>query len=407
MNKPAYEVKPGHPDALFWDELITRLPGAHVLQTCEWGQVKQKFGWQPHFYIWLDQQNQITHLSASLSALSNQLDSIEKQKSVVAAAMLLQRIIPVKGFAAKMSILYIPKGPLLDWGNARLRRQVLEDLSAIARNLGGVFVKVDPDVQIGTGIPGAPDETPSALGTAVLADLQAAGWSFSNEQVQFRNTVLLDITRSEEEILSGMKPKTRYNIRLATRKGVIVRQSTAADLPMLYQMYAQTAIRDGFIIREENYYRTVWETFLRSQTLTNNARPYAEALVAEFSGKPVAALFLFCFAHKAWYLYGMSGETHRDKMPNYLLQWEAMRHAQMAGCNSYDLWGAPDEFSESDPLWGVYRFKEGLGGRLVRYIGAWDLPVRPTLYQLYTKTLPRLLDIMRKRGHEQTKRVIS
>jgi len=94
-------------------------------------------------------------------------------------------------------------------------------------------------------------------------------------------------------------------------------------------------------------------------------------------------------------------------MPSHLLQWEAMLRAKAAGCTLYDLWGAPDEFLESDPLWGVYRFKEGLGGKVVRWIGAWDLPVRPFYYRLYTQVLPRLLDWMRWRGRTRTQHLIS
>ena len=132
-------------------------------------------------------------------------------------------------------------------------------------------------------------------------------------------------------------------------------------------------------------------------------QPVAEALIAEVDGEPVAAVIIFRFAGKAWYLYGMSRTAHRDKMPNYLLQWEAIKRAKAAGCTVYDLWGAPDEFVETDPLWGVFRFKEGLGGTVHRYLGAWDLPVNRMLYRLYTRTLPGLLDIMRKHGKASTK----
>jgi peptidoglycan pentaglycine glycine transferase (the first glycine) len=123
-------------------------------------------------------------------------------------------------------------------------------------------------------------------------------------------------------------------------------------------------------------------------------------------GEPVAGMVIFRFAGKTWYLYGMSRWLHRDKMPNYLLQWEAIKKAKAAGCDTYDLWGAPDNFVETDPLWGVYRFKEGLGGTVHRYLGAWDLPLNRIMYRIYSKTLPGLLDIMRKHGKASTRRVI-
>jgi lipid II:glycine glycyltransferase (peptidoglycan interpeptide bridge formation enzyme) len=158
------------------------------------------------------------------------------------------------------------------------------------------------------------------------------------------------------------------------------------------------------VIREEAYYRRVWEHFM--QTPQNRDRPFAEPLVAEVEGQAVAGIFVFYFAGRAYYLYGMSGAAHREKMPSYLLQWEAMKRAARRGCHVYDLWGAPDVFEESDPLWGVFRFKEGLGGEVVRTMGAWDYPSRPLWYAIYARLIPRVLDVMRWRGRAQTARAL-
>jgi lipid II:glycine glycyltransferase (peptidoglycan interpeptide bridge formation enzyme) len=100
----------------------------------------------------------------------------------------------------------------------------------------------------------------------------------------------------------------------------------------------------------------------------------------------------------------MSLDEHREKMFNYRLQWEAMRRAKAVGCEAYDMWGAPDEFTKDDPLWGVYRFKDGFGGQVVRTLGAWDFPVRPGIYRLYTRVLPKILAVMRRRGKSETQR---
>jgi lipid II:glycine glycyltransferase (peptidoglycan interpeptide bridge formation enzyme) len=162
-------------------------------------------------------------------------------------------------------------------------------------------------------------------------------------------------------------------------------------------MYAETSIRDGFVIREEAYYQKVWRTFMESES------PHCKPLIAEFDGEPLAAIFMFTFAGKAYYIYGMSREMHREKMPAYLLQWEAIQRARAAGCTQYDLWGAPDEFSEDDRMSGVYRFKEGLGGQVVRTLGAWDYAPNRLWYRMYGQIIPRLLDIMRSRGKERTK----
>jgi len=169
------------------------------------------------------------------------------------------------------------------------------------------------------------------------------------------------------------------------------------DLPVLYKMYAETSVRDGFVVRDEEYYKTVWTFFM------NSSEPTCEPLIAEVDGEPVAAIFVFYFAGRAYYVYGMSRSVHREKMPTYLLQWEAMKRAKANGCTVYDLWGAPEVFDESDSMWGVYRFKEGLGGEVVRTLGAYDFAPSPLWYKLYSEVIPRVLDVMRSRGKERTK----
>jgi len=179
-------------------------------------------------------------------------------------------------------------------------------------------------------------------------------------------------------------------------------------------MYAETAARDGFVIRDENYYRTVWKLFSGSpveqlqpenrKTEQPAAAPLAEPLIAEVDGEAVAAIFLFAFAGRAYYVYGMSRTAHREKMPAYLLQWEVLQWARAQGCAVYDLWGAPDVFDESDSMWGVFRFKEGLGGTVVRTLGAWDFVPNPLWYALYIKVVPMLLAVMRLMGKAQAGR---
>lgn len=373
---------PPNMDGPTWDGILAGFPDAHLLQTWEWAQVKSGFGWEPLPTVWHD-----------------------KDGLPAAAAMVLARKISIVGLSAGLRVMYVPKGPVLqDWGDEKLRRQVLSDLRALALRQGAIFIKIDPDVCVGTGEPGDGASVDSLvledpLGAQVVTSLRQDGWRFSTEQIQFRNTVVVDLTPTEDELLASMKQKTRYNVRLAARRGVEVRPGGAADMDLLYQMYAETSVRDDFVIRDEAYYRSVWDTFIAAQL--------AEPLIAEVDGEPVAALVIFRFAGKAWYLHGMSRPQHREKMPNYLLQWEAMRRAKAAGCDSYDLWGAPDTFSESDPMWGVYRFKDGFGGQVVRHMGAWDLPVRPIYYRLYTQILPRVLSWLRNRGLARTRQLVS
>ena len=188
-------------------------------------------------------------------------------------------------------------------------------------------------------------------------------------------------------MLAAMKSKTRYNLRLAERKGVVVRIGTLQDIPIFYSMYAETGQRDGFLIRPLAYYDDAWQAFLQAGM--------AQIFLAEAEGEAVAGLILFRFGERAWFMYGASTDKHRDKMPNYVLQWAAIRWAKAAGCTIYDLWGAPDVLDESDRLWGVWRFKEGLGAQFTPHIGAYDYAPSRLLYWAYTVALPRYLGILR------------
>ena len=154
-------------------------------------------------------------------------------------------------------------------------------------------------------------------------------------------------------------------------------------------MYAETGGRDGFLVRPYAYYRAIWERFL--------ADDLGHLLLAEVAGQPVAGIYLFRFGPTAWYFYGASTDQSRELMPNHALQWAAMRWAKSVGCTRYDWWGAPDILDESDPMWGVYRFKQGFGGEFTRGIGAWDYPTHRAAYWAYTVAMPKVLDIMRGR----------
>lgn len=333
-----------------WNSALRRLPSAHVLQTWEWGAFKERHGWQAERWLW------------------------EASGAVQAAALVLSRPL---GFRA-LRLLYVPKGPLLEYDDLPLFERVLGDLEGMARARRALLVKIDPDVRA---------EGPQ--GATAIALLTRRGWRAARQQVQFRNTLLLDLARDLDDVLAGMKPKWRYNIRLAVRHGVTVRLGGADDLPLLYQMYQETSQRDRFVIRPEAYYRDLWGTFL--------AAGLAQPLIAEVSGEPVAMVVLFRFADRAWYMYGASRDLHREKMPNHLLQWEAIRWARAEGCTVYDLWGAPERLDETDPLWGVYRFKQGFGAEWARHIGAYDYPAADALYWLYEVLAPRVLALMRWR----------
>lgn len=343
-----------------WNRALLTLPAPHLLQSWEWGAGKAQTGWAAHRLLW---------------------QSAETGAVTAAASLLLRRLSRLP-----WGVAYVPKGPVLDWNDPAAVELALAGIETAARQRRAIFVKIDPDL----------DPT-SPAGQQLVDALRRRGWQPSAEQIQFRNTALLDLAAGEEALLAGMKPKWRYNIRLAERRGVTVRIGSPADLAAFYALYAETGARDGFIVRPFEYYHQTWLSFMQP---ADQDAPWASLLLAEVEGDAVAGLMLFGFGATAWYLYGASSERQRSLMPNHLLQWQAMRLAIARGCATYDLWGAPDVLEESDALWGVWRFKEGFGARFAPHIGAWDYPVNRLLYNLYSDAMPRMLDLMRSR-HKQ------
>ena len=282
----------------------------------------------------------------------------------------------------------VSKGPVLDYRDVDLASAVLEALEGRARRWGVVWLKIDPDVILATGLPGSEDDHMDETGAGLKALLEAKGWRFSDSQVQFRNTLAIDLRRGEDEILASMSGNTRRKIRVAGKKGVRARPGAIDDIPLLYQLYQATSQRDDFLIRPLAYYQRAWRDFMQAGL--------AQAFIAEYQGKAIAHVILFHFGRKCWYFYGASSNEERQRMPNYALQWSAIKWAKAQGYAVYDFWGAPDVFTESDPLWGVYQFKRGFRGTVTRHIGAWDFAPRPWLYHTYARVMPGIQRLMRR-----------
>ncbi len=347
-------------DRATWNDRLRHLPHAHILQSWEWGEFKAlTTGWQPLRLAF--------HHDTGLAAM---------------ASIGVRSLGPLK-------VMYAPRGPVFaDPGDSPGVGAVLDALAHLARQQHAVWLKIDPGLSAATGIPGADDDQPDATGQALTALLQGRGWRFSADQVQFRNTLTLDLTRSEDDLLMGMSQNTRRKVRTAQKKGVQVRAATPDDLPTLYALYQQTGQRDGFLIRPPAYYARAWQDFM--------AAGLAHALIAEVNAEAVAHVILFHFGRTCWYFYGASADHHREKMPTYLLQWEAMHWAKAQGYALYDFWGAPDHFDESDRMWGVYGFKRGFRGTVQRGVGAWDYAPFSPAYWGYTRLMPAVIGAMRR-----------
>ncbi len=315
----------------------------HFLQHPAWGEFKEAFGWR-----------------ALRIALA-------ENDTFVAGAQVLFRPLPLG-----LTLAYVPRGPILRRADPDLWRALVRELDAACRRRRAIFLKVEPNWE----------DTPEAREM-----LARAGFVPSFQTVQPRSTIVVDLTADEATILARMKSKWRYNVRLAARKGVIVRPAQERDLPIFLDLLQETAARDRFPIHTPEYYRLAWERFVPAGLGT--------LLMAWYQDMPLAAIFVVAWGKTAIYMYGASSNRERQRMPNHLLQWEGMRWARQQGCTEYDLWGIPDEVGKhpevwagrtperKDGLWGVFRFKQGFGGRIVRFVGAWDRVYMPVGYRIF------------------------
>lgn len=355
-----------------WKECIKEFPDAHFLQTSLWAAVKRENGWMPFYLLWKDTQGN-TH----------------------AGVMILERTEKFINFIS-VKVHYCPKGPLFITKNQEIITGVLNGLQAFSKQRNGLFIKIDPDFVTNVQA----DEIGAYSFLNFDPDLpqllKSNHWVESKEQIQFRNTIIIPLEKSDDQLMKEMKQKTRYNIRLSQRKGVETRIGNSTDLEKLFQLYAETALRDGFVIRSKKYYLNLWNKFYEAGL--------AEPIIAELDGEVLAAVIIYYFSGKAYYVYGMSSDKNRNLMATYLLQWKAIQRAREKDCKIYDFWGAPDELNESDRMWGVYKFKLGFGGFFIKTIGAWDYPTRKLGYSFYHFVLPKLLGVMRKIGFRRTQK---
>ncbi|HXW00415.1 MAG TPA: peptidoglycan bridge formation glycyltransferase FemA/FemB family protein [Anaerolineae bacterium] len=316
----------------------------HLLQSWAWGELKSRFGW---------------------TALRLYVGE--------GAAQILFRRLPLG-----LTLAYIPKGPVVNWEDNEQAHALFAAIHAEAKKRQAILLKVEPNLNLGATHP----LRESALHLDPVNFLTQAGFHPA-DTIQPRTSLVIDLNGDEAALLAAMKQKTRYNIRLAEKKGITVRQGSAAHVAIFHQLALITASRDSFGVHSLDYYQAAYTLF---------APDRCALLMAEFEGQPLAALMVFRQGQKAYYFYGASSNEYRNLMAPYLLQWAAIRWAKNQGCTHYDLWGIPDadlasleaEFERrNDGLWGVYRFKRGFGGQWLQSVGAYDYVYNPLLYQIY------------------------
>jgi len=329
-----------------YNRFVEGHPKGHFLQTWEWGEVKRGMGWEPLPLV------------------------LEKDGELKGSLLILKRRLPIPGM--RKCIFYAPRGPVVDIGSEELCQALFAGARRVAKDHGAIFLKIDPDVPAGdTGF------------VNILRNCRFAkndtGLDFEGVQPAF--VFRLDITPDEDKLLGNMHSKTRYNIRLAQKKGVTIREASCReDLRIFYAILEETAKRDRFLIRGYEYFAMIWEHMVENGL--------AQIFIAEYQGQPVSATLALILGNKTWYLYGASSNEFRNVMPNYLIQWEMIRWAKARNCTLYDFRGVSGDLDESNPLYGLYRFKKGFNGDFIEFVGDWDTVYSSFFYFLWTKALP-------------------
>ena len=315
-----------------WNEFMASAPNSPILQSYEWGELKSRFGWQPLRL------------------------AIEDSGKIVAGVSILKRTLPFRH-----SLFYAPRGPVINFKQRELLEFLLGAIEKEADKHHAVSLKVDAEI---------PEEDKE-----ILDALRRLGFEPALKQIQPRATLLVDLSEDLDKLLMNFEEKTRYNIRLADKKGVVVREDLSEKgINNFYALYKATALRDKFLIHPLKYYQLIREILFEKGMGTS--------FIAYYENKPIAAVLIFCFGSRVWYMYGASASEYRNLMPNHLLHWQVINWAKERNYKTYDLWGIPANPVEGHPLWGVYRFKKGFNGKSVKYIGAYDFPYSPLFYHL-------------------------
>lgn len=313
----------------------------HPLQSYEWGEFRKKTG-----------------------VKVVRLGIFDADKLVSSLQFTIHRF-PLLGF----NVGYLPKGPFPS-------QEILEALTKFGRENKCCFIQIEPNQEKSQG-----DVDLSQKYKNVLPSKKALFTQF---------TFYMDLKKTDAQFLSGMKEKTRYNVRLAMKKGVEIREENSRESFQIYlKLLSQTARRDKFFAHNDSYHQKMWDTLYPCGI--------AKLLIARYNGIPLAAWVLFVWHDFLYYAYGSSSSKHREVMASSLMYFEAMKYGRNLGLSTFDLWGAlgPDP-DPKDSFYGFHRFKEGFGPRLVEFSGSYDLVLDPFWYQVYhtiNKVRWKILDL--------------
>lgn len=334
-----------------------------VQQTAFWSVVKNKLG--------------MTTLAVDFKANSASIFNNKTKNSLLASDIL----IVILQINREQSIAYVPYGPELE-PDEELQGKFLEELSESIRPFlpdNCILIRYDlcwkshwtseDDFDSNGNWLGEP----SVKSQEIMFNFNTINWNLRKASFNIlpANTIFLNLEDGKENLLERMKPKTRYNIGLSQRKGVQVRTAGMESINVWYELYKETALRNGIVLNEMKYF----EAILSAASEDSGSQTGVKLLIAELDKKPLAAMFLILSDKRGSYLYGASSNSNRNLMAAYALQWEAINKSINEGCTQYDMFGISPNPDPSHPLYGLYKFKIGFGGSIFRGLGCWDYPL--------------------------------
>lgn len=321
-----------------YEDFVRNHPLGSIHQTSAWGEFQSQLpGRNKHWRLAVEDEN----------------------GKIIATALIIRQALPLK-----KCWLYCPRGPLADYQHPEALKLLLQKIRDMAKHERAVFFRMDPPLLAEEKI-----------------DWKHLGAQKAHAHYQPENTLILDLDRDEEELLKQMKPKGRYNIKVAQKNGVIVRKSSNSpeDIDAFYRLLQQTTSRDEFSGHQKKFYSDMLKT------LGEKALLY----LAEYQEKIIAGIIVTHHNDTAIYYFGASGNEYRNVMAPYLLQWQAIKDAQKSRMKYYDFLGIAPENCPRHPWAGVTDFKLKFGGRRVDYQPAQEIPYQPFWY-LAIKLLKKL-----------------
>ncbi len=327
-----------------WDAFVAAHPAGHLMQSRAWARMRRDTGWRPLFL------------------------RLEDAGEIRAAALVLRHGLPGTG----LSLLYLPRGPVLDYGDRAAAEAFGAALRRLAEEQHAFMVQADP------AVPEEREDAHQALTQMGFVRQEKQGL-FRILQPRWVMRIPVDRYGGPEGLLAALSHKTRYNIGLAGRKGVVVVPRTDGEGCRAFHRLLWAAGRSkGFPVRGLGFHEALWRRCVQPGL--------GEYLFAEHQGRLLAAIQVLRFGPTAWYMYGASTDEDRNLMPTYLLQWEGIRRSWAAGCRCYDMRGVHSATPHpEDPEYGVYDFKRKFNAEMVRFLGEYDLVVRPRAYAAWRR----------------------